>query len=186
MSRFLRRVRFHHIAVGLVLLAGVLFGVGLLTREDIAEKPYLKIAGSGFIFNYRVADAYYGFTALVQKPVKSYSRIEAEFEDPLGSEPHRVSVKMTPRSSRYGIRSPPLRGIEANRPYHVSVRLVQIGDNAVLYRNNFTVTSQISDRIVPAEPLTVGPGYARNPRLPDGWTAAPASTASEQALDHPK
>ncbi len=156
------------------MLAAGLFAVGFLTREDISEQPYLKIAGSGFIFNYRVADAYYGFTALVQKPVKNYSTIEARFEDPSGGPPYVVTQRMRPRSHRYGLRSPPLRGIEAGRPYHVSVRLLQNGDGAVLFHDDFTVVSRMSDRIVPPEPLTIGPGYTRNPRLPHGWTA-PAS-----------
>ena len=108
-------------------------------------------------------------------------RIEAEFEDPAGGPPHRVTAKLTPRSSRYGLRSPPLRGIEANRPYHVSVRLVQNGDGAVLFRETFTVASKISDRIVPSEPLTVGPGYARNPNLPHGWQAP----IMDRGLDQP-
>ena len=191
MSQLLRRVGIRpvaighvsagHVAVGLVALALVLFGVGLLTREDVADKPYLKIAGAGFIFNYRVADAYYGFTAVVQKPVRNYSRIEAEFEDPAGGPPHRVTARLTPRSSRFGLRSPPLRGIEANRPYHVSVRLVQNGDGAGLFRETFTVSSKISDRIVPPEPLTVGPGYARNPNLPHGWQAP----ITDRGLDQP-
>ncbi|MCE7026743.1 hypothetical protein [Jiella avicenniae] len=178
----LRDVSFKNVVFGLVSLAGVLFAVGLLTREEVADKPYLKIAGSGFIFNYRVADAYYGFTALVQKPVKNYSRIEARFEDPSGGPPHVVTRKLTPRSKRYGLRSPPLRGIEAQRPYHVSVRLIQNGDGTVLFDDEFTVTSQISDGVVPLQPLTIGPGYARNPELPDGW----AAPASDRGLDHPK
>ncbi|NDW07746.1 hypothetical protein [Jiella pacifica] len=177
----LRDVSFKHVVVGLVSLAGALLAIGLITRKDVAEKPYLRIAGAGFIFNYRVADAYYGFTALVQKPVKTYSMIEARFEDPAGGPPHRVTQKLTPRASRYGLRSPPLRGIEAERPYHVSVRLIQNGDGAILFEDEFTVTSQISDRIVPPQPLTIGPGYRRNPNLPNGWTAP----ASDRGLDHP-
>ncbi|MBP0614352.1 hypothetical protein [Jiella mangrovi] len=182
MSRFLRHIRFTHVVGGFLSLALVLFGIGLLSRENMADKPYLRIAGSGFIFNYRVADAYYGFTALVQRPVRNYSRIEASFEDPAGGPPHLVSAKLTARTNRYGLRSPPLRSIEADHPYHVSVRLVQNGDGAVLFTDEFTVTSQISDRVVPPEPLTIGPGYTRNPRLPNGWVAP----AAHQALDHPE
>jgi len=165
---------FRHVAVGLTGLAVILFVIGLMFREDVGKKPYLKIAGAGFIFNYRVSDAYYGFTAIVQKPVRNYSVIEAEFEDPAGGPPHRVRAKLTPRSKRYALRSPPLRGIEAKRPYRVSVRLVQNGDKAVLFERDFTVASQISDRVVPPQPLTVGPGYHRNQDLPRGWKAPSA------------
>ena len=46
---------------------------------------------------------------------------------------------------------------------------MQNGDGAVLFEDSFTVTSQISDLVMPPAPLTVGPGYARNPHLPDAW-----------------
>ncbi|MCP3055442.1 hypothetical protein [Aurantimonas marianensis] len=171
--------RLDQISVRQVLLTGIglvaiLLAIGLATRENVADKPYLTIAGSGFIFNYRVADAYYGFTAIVEKPVRNYSRIEASFEDPAGGPPFLVSAKLTPRSKRYGLRSPPLSGIEKDKPYRVTVRLVQNGDGAVLFEDAFTVASQISGAVVPPAPLTIGPGYARNPDLPDGWKAPAA------------
>lgn len=171
--------RLDQISVRQVLLASIglvaiLFAIGLATRENVADKPYLTIAGSGFIFNYRVADAYYGFTAIVEKPVRNYSRIEASFEDPAGGPPFLVSTKLTPRSKRYGLRSPPLSGIEKDKPYHVTVRLVQNGDGAVLFEDAFTVASQMSDAVMPPAPLTIGPGYTRNPDLPDGWKAPTA------------
>jgi hypothetical protein len=30
----------------------------------------------------------------------------------------------------------------------------------------------MSDAVMPPAPLTVGPGYTRNPDLPDGWKAS--------------
>ncbi|MEF2549709.1 hypothetical protein VQ045_21705 [Aurantimonas sp. E1-2-R+4] len=91
------------------------------------------------------------------------------FEDPAGGPPFLVSTKLTPRSKRYGLRSPPLSGIEKDKPYRVTVRLVQNGDGAVLFEDAFTVASQMSDAVMPPAPLTIGPGYTRNPDLPDGW-----------------
>ena len=155
-------------------LVAILLAIGWVTRETDADRPYLTIAGSSFIFNYREAEAFYGFTAVVQRPVKSYSRIEAVFEDPGGGPPIPVSVKLTARTTRYGLRTPPLRGIVKGRPYRVDVRLVQNGDGAVLFEDSFTVTSQMSDAVMPPAPLTVGPGYTRNPDLPDGWKASQA------------
>ncbi len=165
----LDRIRFHHVVLSGIGLVAVLLALGLATREDIASKPYLKIAGSGFIFNYRVADAFYGFTAVVQKPVKAYSQIEASFENPAGGPPIKVNQVVTPRTARYGIRTPPLRGIEKDKPYKVSVRLLQNGDGAVLFDDSFTVASQMSDAVMPPEPLTIGPGYTQNPHLPKEW-----------------
>ena len=163
------RLSFRSVALGFLGLAALLFGVGWAMRVPPSERPYLAIAGSGFVFNYRVADAFYGFTAVLQRPVRNFSRIEAEFEDPGGGPPIRVSQKVGPRTNRYGLRTPPVHGIEKDRPYRVKVRLVQNGDDAVLFEDSFTVASRISDLVMPPAPLTVGPGYAPNPHLPDAW-----------------
>lgn len=147
----------------LVALAAAAFAV----RVPPGETPYLKIAGAGFIFNYRIADAYYGFTAWVMKPVKNASVIEATFEDPAGGAPLVVKAKLWPKTRQYGMRTPSLHGIETGKPYHVTVRLLQQGDNAVLFEDAFAVVSDVSSAAMPAAPLTIGPGYMRNPALPD-------------------
>ncbi|SKA30522.1 hypothetical protein [Consotaella salsifontis] len=165
MASWFDRITLRQIAFGAGAALVCLFAIGWATRDPPADKPYLKIAGSGFMFNYRVADAYYGFTAYVQKPVRNLSLLEASFEDPAGGPPHVVSTRLSPRTRQYSLRSPPLSGIEKDRPYGVDVRLIQAGDGAVLFSDHFTVTSQIADDILPKEPLTIGPGYTRNPRL---------------------
>lgn len=146
-----------------ILLAAVLFAIGWLTREDPANKPYLKISGSGFLFNYRVADVTYGFTAVVIKPLPVGSTIEAGFEDPSGGGDHVVRKRVGTDTARYSFQSPPVRGVEAGRPYRVSVRIIDRQGDEVLWVHSFDVRSQISDKIVPEKPLTVGPGYAPNP-----------------------
>ena len=143
----------------------VAFSIGWATREDPANRPYLKITGSGFIFNYRVATAFYGFTAYLDRPVPNYSRIEAEFENPSGGPPILLSEKLSPRSRVYSFHTPPLTGISKGRPYSVHIRLVRHGDNAVLHDEVFTIASQQDSSILPEKPLTIGPGYHRNPDL---------------------
>ncbi|MCB8836886.1 hypothetical protein [Aurantimonas sp. VKM B-3413] len=170
----LGRITFRHVVAASLGLVALLFAIGLALREDLSETPYLKIAGSGFIFNYRVADATYGFTALVQKPVKNFSIIAADFENPAGGPPLHVEHRLSPRTTRYGLQTPPVRGIEKGKPYKVTVQLIQNGDGAVLFKDSFTVTSNLSDAVLPPEPLTIGPGYTRNPNLPDGWTSPEA------------
>ncbi|MEF2071229.1 hypothetical protein [Consotaella aegiceratis] len=165
MALRLERVSLRQIVVAAAVVLAILLGVGWMTRTPPAETPYLKIAGSGFMFNYRVADAYYGFTAFVLKPVRNLSLLEARFEDPAGGPPHLVSTRLTPRTRRYSLRSPPLQGIEKDKPYRVEVRLIQSGDGEVLYEDDFTVSSQLGDAVMPKEPLTIGPGYTPNPRI---------------------
>ncbi len=157
-----------HVTVSRILAAtatvlALLLAAGWLTREDPASKPYLKILGSGFIFNYRVADVYYGFTVLVQRPLPTGSIIEATFEDPAGGTGHVVRTRVGTDTARYSLRSPPVRGVEKDKPYKVAIRVLDREERAVLWRDSVSVRSQIGDAVVPDRPLTVGPGYARNP-----------------------
>lgn len=151
------------IAACLVLLA-VLFAAGWLTRKDPAEKPLLDILGGGFIFNYRIADIHYGFTAVVQRPLESGSVIEARFEDPGGGNELVVRERVSPMTNRYSIHSPPVRGVEAGHPYKVEIRVLDRLEAEELWSTTFEVTSQVGDENMPRKPLTIGPGYARNPQ----------------------
>ncbi|MVA97203.1 hypothetical protein GN330_08075 [Nitratireductor sp. CAU 1489] len=157
----IRQVTVPRIAVATAVLLALLLAAGWLTREDPASKPYLKILGSGFMFNYRVADVYYGFTALVERPLPTGSIIEATFEDPAGGAGHVVRTRVGTDTARYSLRSPSVRGVEKDRPYRVAIRVLDREEREVLWRDRLSVRSQISDAVVPAKPLTVGPGYAR-------------------------
>lgn len=143
-------------AVGLVV---VLLGVGLAFREDPAEKPFLNFAGGGFIFNYRVAEVFYGFTVHVTKPLQSGSIIEAEFENPKDGSRIVVSTRVNPRTTRYSLHTPSVRGVKAGKPYKVVVSLYDFRHQTLIERHEKTYASQISDDIVPERPLTIGPGY---------------------------
>lgn len=146
-------------------LIAVLFAIGWLTREDPAELPYLKLVGGGFIYNYRVADVYYGFTAAVLKPIPTGSVVEATFDNPAGGAPFVVRQRMGgPEMVRFAMRSPSLRGVKAGHAYRVLIRILdREEEQTVLWRHMAEFRSQIGDDIVPNEPLTIGPGYARNP-----------------------
>lgn len=148
-----------------LLLLIPLFAVGWLTREDPGERAYLRIVGGGFIFNYRVADVYYGFTAIVQRPLPTGSVVEAEFEDPGGGAAHLVRQRIGgAEMTRLSLRSPPVRGVEAGKPYHVDIRVLDRDEAHVLWSHATEFRSQISDDVVPDVPLTIGPGYMRNPQ----------------------
>ncbi|MBO6716777.1 MAG: hypothetical protein JJ913_02340 [Rhizobiaceae bacterium] len=147
---------------GVVLLA-ILFAIGWLMREDPANKPYLQIVGGGFVFNYRVADNFYGFTAIVSRPLESGSIIEATFDDPAGGAPLVVRERVSPMTDRYALRTPPLKGVEAHKPYQVTIRVLDRLETREIWSTTRSYSSQISDAKTPDEPLTVGPGYHRNP-----------------------
>lgn len=148
--------------IGLVL---VLLAIGWATREDPADKPYLGIAGGGFIFNYREARVFYGFTAHVLKPLPVGTLMVADFEDPSGGPPLTVETRLHARSTRYGVQSPNVRGLKAGQPYQVSIRLYDYTRTRLIWSAEKSFTSQIDDGIVPEKPLTIGPGYFPNPEL---------------------
>lgn len=148
------------VAVGLV---AILFAIGWLSREDPSHQPYLKIMGGGFVFNYRNAEVFYGFTAQVVRPLASGSIIEASFEDPGGGGPHQASERVSPMTDRYSLRSPPVRGVEAGKPYKVVISVYDRQREKLIWRTERSYKSQISDKVVPDAPLTVGPGYHPNP-----------------------
>lgn len=150
--------------VGLVCL---LLAVGWATREDPAEKPYLDIAGGGFIYNYREAQVYYGFVAHVLKPLPLGTWLIAEFENPAGGPPLTVETRLHARSVRYGVHSPQVRGVKAGKPYHVAIRLYDYTRSRLIWSGEKAFTSQIDDTVVPDRPLTIGPGYFPNPELND-------------------
>jgi len=151
------------LVIACIALLAVLFAIGFATREDMAEKPYLRIAGGGFIFNYRVADNYYGFTAVVSRPLETGAIIEASFENPAGAAPLIVRERVSAMTDRYALRSPPLKGIVAHRPYRIHVRVLDRSGTREIWSRDLQYASQIGDEGMPQQPLTVGPGYAPNP-----------------------
>jgi hypothetical protein len=148
---------------GTTAIVMLLFALGWMSRVDPEQKPYLNVLGGGFIFNYRVADVYYGFTAVVMRPLPTGSIIEASFEDPRGGAPHVVRQRVGTDTNRYSLRSPPVRGVEKGKPYEVSIRVMDRSERTLLWSHRMDFRSQISDDVVPDRPLTIGPGYHRNP-----------------------
>ena len=152
---------FLHVVVMLVLALGL---VACDDSETPAEpEPYLKIVGGGFIFNYRVADAFYGFIATPLRSLPEGSRLVAQFEDPAGGPPFIEQQDVGAKTLRYSFRSPPLQSIKAGQAYHVELRLIAAEDGALLETLTRSYTSQIGQEINPDKPLTVGPGYHPNP-----------------------
>lgn len=160
----LDRVSPARLAAAACALLVPLFVLGWLTREDPAEKPYLQVLGGGFIFNYRVSDVYYGFTAAIMRPLPTGSIVEAAFEDPAGGPPHIVRQRIGgAEMARLSLRSPPLRGVEAGKAYTVALRVLDREGEHLLWSRDLAFKSGLSDTVVPDKPLTIGPGYTRNP-----------------------
>ncbi len=126
------------------------------------DKPYLTFAGGGFVFDYRLAIADYGFVARVMRTVPPGSIIEAEFENPAGGNP--IVLRQSTRAGRnsYVFRTPPLQGVRANRDYQAVLRLLDSEQTELAsYRKSFR--SSVDQSVLPETPSVVGPGYQRAP-----------------------
>jgi hypothetical protein len=125
---------------------------------DSDDKPYLAFVGGGFVFNYRLATADYGFVARPLRSIPAGSIIEAAFEDPGGGSPIVLRQLAKPGRSSYVFRTPPLQGVRANHDYQVVLRLLSPGQGEFAsYRKGFR--SQVGQSVLPAVPPVVGPGY---------------------------
>ncbi len=146
------------------LLPAIILGatLGVCDSGDSEDKPYLTFAGGGFVFNYRLATADYGFVARVMRTIPAGSIIEAEFEDPAGGDP--IVLRQSTRTGRssYVFRTPSLQGVRANRDYQVVLRLLDPEqEEFASYRRSFR--SSVDQNVLPETPPVVGPGYQRAP-----------------------
>ncbi len=145
-------------------LSALLLAALLWACDDAAEdKPYVEFVGGGFIFNYRLAEAYYGFVARIVREPPDGAILEATFENPSRAAPIVLRQVYDGRRTGYKFETPPLRGIEAERDYRVDLRLLTPdgGEVIAIYSRNFrTYTGQ---EVLPKMPLAVGPGHHANP-----------------------
>lgn len=141
--------------ISALLLAAIL----LIACEDNSKTPYLEFAGGGFIFNYRYADAYYGFVVRPKKPLPEGSVLEARFEEPGGKSDYIVTAKTTPGQLQYMFRSDNLRGIVKGHDYKAAIRLVDGATGAEIARYERTFHADFDQASLPDKPLVVGPAY---------------------------
>jgi hypothetical protein len=156
------------------LIVAVLFAVAATAGCRPEETgPYLAIEGGGFIFNYRISEAYYGFVIRPLRSLPEGTVLEARFEDPNAAEP--IIVRQTARASaiKYTFRTPPLKNVVADRDYRAEIVVLDADGGKELGRYSRTFRTYIGQNVIAAEPLTVGPGYALNPAV--DWSGLPGS-----------
>ncbi len=144
--------------IALVVLIGLLAGCG-----DNADRPWIAIEGGGFIFNYRIAEVFYGVSV---KPLRSLAPgtvLEGEFENPAGGAPLIVRETINTARLSYAMRTPPLLGVKAGKAYRVEIRVLDVDGAKVLGRVSRTFKSDLDQSANPEKPLTIGPGYTPNP-----------------------
>lgn len=148
------------ICVAAVLL---LVGIGWLAADKPETQPYLRVLGGGFIFNYRVNDIFYGIAVVPVHSVDVGDMVEALFENPAGGPDIRVRKQFGITHEPTQLRTPPLRGVVAGRPYRVELRLLAREDEHVIWATTLHYTSSLSGEIIGRDPPVLGPGYHPNP-----------------------
>ncbi len=127
------------------------------------NEPYLEFIGGGFIFNYRLAEADYGFVVKPKRRIPDGTILEATFENPSGGAPLVVREAARWGRLQYVFRSSPVHGVKANRDYRVELRLLDPTDGHVLATYTKTFRSDVDQSILPESPPVVGPGYQPAP-----------------------
>lgn len=142
----------------MLALTGAFAGCG-----ESADQPWVAFEGGGFVFNYRIAEAYYGVNIRPMRRLPEGTVIEVHFEDPAGGPPIVSRFTVTKPELRYSVRTPGLTGIKAHRPYRVELRVLETGTGKLLGRYERSFASSADQSELPEEPLVIGPGYTRNP-----------------------
>ena len=146
-----------------LMIAGIFLGA----CGDEADRPYLEFTGGGFIFNYRIGEAFYGFVAKPARKIPEGTEIVAEFENPAGGDPITVKQTAKPSQLQYMFRTPGVQGVVKDRAYSVIVKLIKPGSDQPLAVYSKEYKSSINQADLPNVALTIGPGYHPNPELFD-------------------
>jgi hypothetical protein len=149
------------------LIAALAMTLALAACEETTG-DYVEITGGGFLFNYRIAEATYGLVATARRTVPPGTLFVAEFEDPAAPLPDGspLTVELISRKGqrRFALSSPPVTNVVADQAYTVTLRLVS-PEGAVMETHETTYRSKIGSEVLPDKPLTIGPGYTKNPEL---------------------
>jgi hypothetical protein len=164
-------------------MAAVLAGTLAMLTACSESGDYLAVAGGGFVFNYRLAEADYGIALKPMRELPADSSIEVTFENPSGGEPFVVRKEGPFNPIRVAFDTPPLDGVVKNRPYEVVV-VLRDGAGATLQRIEKTFTSQLDQTALPERPLAIGPGYQKN--IDASTTAYPPSLSGRPRAEPPR
>jgi len=143
---------------------------------------YLALAGGGFVFNYRIAEATYGIALKPMRDLPDDGTIIATFDNPSGGDPFVLSKEGPFNPTRIVFQTPPLEGVVADHPYNVVVVLSDVA-GAELQRIERAFESDLDQSVLPDNPLAIGPGY--QPNIDDSETAYPPSVGGAAPAPSP-
>ncbi len=142
--------------------AGIIASLALAGCQRKDDQGPTELTGRLFVFNYRVASATYMITLKKIAPIPDGTTAVAEFENPAGGDPLVVHEKLYSFWDRITLESPDLRCVRKDRPYSVSIKLVDATDKTIQTIKTL-VKSDLDQTVLPTKPLIVGPAYTANP-----------------------
>lgn len=147
-----------------ILVAGLLLSACQREPED-----YITIKGKVFIFNIRVARAFYMLTLNRLPTTPDDAVVVAEFEDPSGGPPLVKEQKVFPKMTRIDLQSPDVNCVVTGKAYKIKITL-KSADGEELQTIDTTLNSTLDETMLPEKALVLGAKYDRNPEAfnPDG------------------
>lgn len=144
------------------LTAAVIALLALSAGCQREESDYITVNGKIFIFNVRLARAFYMLTLNRLEAVPDDAVVRAEFENPAGGPVLVTEQKVFAKMTRIDLQSPDLTCVVAGKPYAIHV-VVKAPDGKVLQTLDTTLTSTLDQTVLPAHSLVLGAAYDKNP-----------------------
>jgi hypothetical protein len=138
----------------------------LLSACQRPADDHISVNGKIFIFNIRLAKAYYALNLNRLQGVPDGSMVTAAFENPTGGPPLIATRKVFPKMVRIDLQSPDLTCVVPDRPYKITVTLKD-PDGKLLQTLETTLSSTLDQTVMPERALVVGNAYDRNPEAYD-------------------
>lgn len=145
----------------------VLLALTLASGCQREAEEYISINGKVFIFNIRVARAFYMLTLNRLPAAPDDAVVVAEFEDPSGGPPLIKEQKVFPKMTRIDLQSPDIDCVAVGKPYKIHI-VLRNAEGRELQTIDTTLTSTLDSSMLPEKPLFEGPVYTRTK---DGFNA---------------
>ena len=145
-------------------LAAVFASLLLFACDDQPDKPYVKIAGGGFMFNYRYSVLNYGFVVKPLRPLPEGSTLEASFDIPDSAQKFVLTLPVVAGKMQYGFETQALHGVKKDVPYKATLRLLEAGTGKELAMMERDFRSDVEQSSLPTKAPVQGIGYFPAPQ----------------------
>jgi len=145
-----------------MLLLPALAVLALSTACQREKADYISVQGKIFIFNIRLARAYYTLNLNRLTATPDNSMVRVEFENPAGGTPLVSEQKVFPGMTRIDIESPDVDCVVAGKPYTIHI-VLNDPDGKQLQMLDTTLASTLDQTVMPAQALVEGNAYDKNP-----------------------